>query len=266
VDKDRFLFIVRHYTALNEQEAVQLAALEDEYPYSQLIKNLATRAAQDNRLDVFQQLLQKSAVYCFDRSLLKQLLSAPRTEAAREFVSEEAEVAIPVQVLPYRDSLTHTDELIDALFHDMARLKEVKHHFEEVVEEYDKVLAQRRERNGVMVETATKPLADEDGLLEQIKSSKKEVDLSNVASVEQHQIIDQFIRSSPTLGKGKESSSGDLAEMSAAFGDHIISETLVEILLKQGKKEKAIEVLRKLIWKFPQKKAIFAALINDLKK
>ena len=50
------------------------------------------------------------------------------------------------------------------------------------------------------------------------------------------------------------------------FGDNIVSETLVEILLKQGKKDKAIEVLKKLIWKFPQKKAYFAAQIEDLKK
>jgi hypothetical protein len=40
----------------------------------------------------------------------------------------------------------------------------------------------------------------------------------------------------------------------------------VEILLRQGKKDKAIEVLKKLIWKFPQKKAIFAAQIDELKK
>ena len=37
-------------------------------------------------------------------------------------------------------------------------------------------------------------------------------------------------------------------------------------IIKQGKKDKAIEVLKKLIWKFPQKKAYFAAQIEDLKK
>jgi hypothetical protein len=41
---------------------------------------------------------------------------------------------------------------------------------------------------------------------------------------------------------------------------------LVELLLKQGKKEKAVEMLKKLIWKFPQKKAYFAARIQELKK
>ena len=58
----------------------------------------------------------------------------------------------------------------------------------------------------------------------------------------------------------------DLAEKNASLSDNIVSETLVEILIRQGKKEKAIEVLKKLIWKFPQKKAYFAARIEDLKK
>lgn len=50
------------------------------------------------------------------------------------------------------------------------------------------------------------------------------------------------------------------------FGDNIVSETLAEILIKQGKKERAIEVLKKLIWKYPQKKAYFASQIESLKK
>ena len=60
--------------------------------------------------------------------------------------------------------------------------------------------------------------------------------------------------------------SGDLSEPSGHFGENIVSETLVEILLKQGKKEKAIEVLKKLIWKFPQKKTYFASQIEELRK
>ena len=59
----------------------------------------------------------------------------------------------------------------------------------------------------------------------------------------------------------------DLADIkSGEFADTIISETLTKILIRQGKKEKAIEVYRKLIWKFPQKKAYFAAQIDELKK
>ena len=88
---------------------------------------------------------------------------------------------------------------------------------------------------------------------------------------EQIEIIEQFIITQPSI-KGKvavEEKSlpkEDLSDKSLLYYENIISETLVEILIKQGKKEKAIEVLKKLIWKFPQKKAYFAAQIEDLKK
>jgi hypothetical protein len=88
---------------------------------------------------------------------------------------------------------------------------------------------------------------------------------------EQLDMIDHFIRSAPSMAQSKEKPlpppQGDLSTIKTGeFGDNIVSETLVEILLKQGKKDKAIEVLKKLIWKFPQKKAYFAAQIEDLKK
>jgi len=109
-----------------------------------------------------------------------------------------------------------------------------------------------------------------DSLIEEIKSTKKKIKPEGVKQKEQIEIIDQFIKTQPTISRPKPSASevkdSDLSEPSAQFGENIVSETLVEILLKQGKKEKAIEALKKLIWKFPQKKAYFAAQIEELRK
>ena len=85
------------------------------------------------------------------------------------------------------------------------------------------------------------------------------------------EIIDHFIKAQPSISNAKDKPinipGGDLATIKTGeFGDNIVSETLVELLLKQGKKDKAVEVLKKLIWKFPQKKAYFAAQIEELKK
>ena len=107
-------------------------------------------------------------------------------------------------------------------------------------------------------------------LIEEIISTKQEIVPENEKQKEQIEIIDQFIKSQPSISPAKEktpATSGDLATIKTGeFGDNVVSETLVEILIKQGKKDKAIEVLKKLIWKFPQKKAYFAAQIEDLKK
>lgn len=108
-------------------------------------------------------------------------------------------------------------------------------------------------------------------LIEEIKTSKKEIEPEGEKLKEQIEIIDHFIKIQPSISNVKERAqqipSGDLSTIkSGEFGENIVSETLVELLIKQGKKDKAIEVLKKLIWKFPQKKAFFAAQIEDLKK
>ena len=108
-------------------------------------------------------------------------------------------------------------------------------------------------------------------IIKEIKSSKKKLNPETDKQREQLQIINQFIKAQPSIASIKDKSvaiaHGDLSSIkSGEFGDNVISETLVEILIQQGKKDKAIEVLKKLIWKFPQKKGYFAAQIEDLKK
>src|SRR5690606_36885741 len=108
-----------------------------------------------------------------------------------------------------------------------------------------------------------------DVLIDQIVTTKEEITPENDKQKEQIEIIDQFMRIQPSISgaKDKQTAPEDLSSIKTGdFGDAIISETLVEILVKQGKKEKAIEVLKKLIWKFPQKKAYFASQIEELKK
>ncbi len=108
-------------------------------------------------------------------------------------------------------------------------------------------------------------------IIDEIANSKQEIEPESQKQKEQIRMIDQFIKTQPSISNSKEKMitvpEGDLATIKTGdFTDNIVSETLVEILLKQGKKDKAIEVLKKLIWKFPQKKAYFAAQIEDLKK
>lgn len=88
---------------------------------------------------------------------------------------------------------------------------------------------------------------------------------------EQSDLIDRFLKSD-LIGKrpkpiaSEEAPQNDLSIKSQEFGDNIISENLAQILAKQGKVDKAIDIYRKLVWKFPQKKAYFAALIEKLKE
>lgn len=110
-----------------------------------------------------------------------------------------------------------------------------------------------------------------ESLIDEIASTKNAINPETEKQKKQIEIIDQFIKAQPTIVNSKDKPmpviSGDFSTIkSGEFGDNIVSETLVDILIKQGKKDKAVEVLKKLIWKYPQKKAYFAAQIDDLKK
>ena len=124
-------------------------------------------------------------------------------------------------------------------------------------------------------EATPKKKRDKDGnlvdeLITEIQNSKVEIVPENETQKQQIEIINQFIRVQPSISNPRDRAPSAIADLnpvkSGEFGDNIVSETLVEILVKQGKKDKAIEVLKKLIWKYPQKKAYFASQIEDLKK
>jgi len=108
-------------------------------------------------------------------------------------------------------------------------------------------------------------------IIDEIVSTKQPIEPESEKQKEQLEIIEHFIKTQPSISNSKDKSPSDAAAdfattQAGEFNDHIVSETLVEILIKQGKKDKAVEVLKKLIWKFPQKKAYFAAQIEELKK
>jgi hypothetical protein len=87
---------------------------------------------------------------------------------------------------------------------------------------------------------------------------------------EQVKLIEKFIQSDPQIQNVRSSKElkekKDLSAHSVKFRDDIISENLASIMIKQGKLETAIDIYKKLIWKFPQKKAYFATQIEELKK
>ena len=103
------------------------------------------------------------------------------------------------------------------------------------------------------------------------KSASEESALSTerTPQEEQYKLIEQFISAEPKIkAKPKASSEPqeDLSENSTHFNDDLVSENLAKILISQGKKDKAIDIYKKLIWKFPQKKSYFATQIKDLQK
>lgn len=102
------------------------------------------------------------------------------------------------------------------------------------------------------------------------KTKTKTKKASKISKKEQSEIIQKFISEDPKIkqNKGIEETNiqNDLSIPSVEFGEDLISENLAKIMVKQGKKNKAIDIYKKLIWKYPQKKAYFASQIESIKK
>jgi len=263
VERQQFLTLLTNFSALSEAEAKELIELSKEFPYSQVIHNLSARAAQDCGLPSREKLLHLSAIYSTDRSALKVVMTLPRRKRT------EPEIPVTEVQIPTDTTDEAGDQLREQVLHDIESLQESKKLYEMTIARLEKEKVQPLPDKKEVASATSKP-KEVDSLIEEIKSTKKKIKPEGEKQKEQIEIIDQFIKTQPSIPRAKSAATptqdGDLSEPSAQFGENIVSETLVEILLKQGKKEKAIEALKKLIWKFPQKKAYFAAQIEELRK
>ena len=167
------------------------------------------------------------------------------------------------------DSNFDPEAALSKFIADLGPMREMKLKFEQALEEFDKEMANKGSDASVE-KPKRKPRVSKsttEHLLEEIKSTKKKVAPESQKQIDQIEIIDQFIKAKPAIPKATVIQVPlDLTDASDTYNENVVSETLALILIKQGKKEKAVEVLRKLIWKFPQKKAYFAAQIEDLTK
>ncbi|MDH5397011.1 MAG: hypothetical protein OEX02_02630 [Cyclobacteriaceae bacterium] len=108
--------------------------------------------------------------------------------------------------------------------------------------------------------------------IEELVNTKAEKSIG-IKQKQQQDIIENFIKAEPSIKKAsqrkktpEEQEQENLAQKSTEFKEELISENLAKIMLMQGKKSKAIDIYKKLIWKYPQKKTYFAGQIEELEK
>jgi hypothetical protein len=82
----------------------------------------------------------------------------------------------------------------------------------------------------------------------------------------QQQLIDRFLAADPRIVPDKEAFAEDYAGSPQEDEElEVISETLAEILVSQGKTDKALGIYEKLCLKYPEKSSYFAKKIETLK-
>ena len=103
-------------------------------------------------------------------------------------------------------------------------------------------------------------------------STKQERKVTKKKSLEQLNIIENFIKQGgkfrPITIKemSLEESHIDLTKESTILHESLLTESLAQVMLKQGKFDRAIDIYRRLQLKFPEKGTYFSTLSEELKK
>ncbi len=91
-------------------------------------------------------------------------------------------------------------------------------------------------------------------------------DKRNKKTSNQLAIIDRFLSQNPGLRTNpSDIPEGELSRESIEYHPDLVSETLAQILEKQGQNERAIDIYTKLSLKFPEKSSYFAKKIESLR-
>ncbi len=175
--------------------------------------------------------------------------------------------------------LSH-DDLLKEVFLNLEELKKSKSHYLEVEKQIEDAEFEEAQANAV--EKATKNQLSERKTETKPKAKKGKAAAKDTApspaengdpvvkKIKQNEIIEEFIKKNPSI-KTQTTESGkpapvDLSAPSQKLKDDLVTENLALIYIKQERKDKAIQVYKKLILKFPQKKSYFAAQIKELQK
>lgn len=303
-DKQALLNLMAYPNEISDKELEDLEAILQEYPYFQLGHSLVAKAKHDKQTYDAHDALTHAAVYAPNRGLLRCLfyedlkITPPfglTDSPADNFTTDDSDTEVgdqqpetafqpsaspstPESYNPPYDDLNSQDdeqviesnEVYNELEENLRKLRETKDRFSEEEEESKKKMTEtsaEAQTSKKKTEQGTSPL-----LMELINEKGENHEPLVYGNSEQNELIDRFINSDNSdLLKArkneakKDEQPDDLSLNSVHISDDVITENLAEIYLRQDKKDKAIEIYHKLIWKFPQKKAYFAEIIENLK-
>ena len=180
----------------------------------------------------------------------------PQEANTEEVDIEEAdteEVNIEEEIATEEATPEEADSLREELAHTLHVLQDSKEQLPDSVESTDPA-----------DEAATEASSP---LLDRLDRISDEPTPHNSNQSMQQGIIDRFVKANPSIIRDSSPEGTDEADLSAGsteLPDDIVTENLAEIMLKQGKTSKAVDLYQKLMLKYPEKRAYFAQKIDQL--
>jgi hypothetical protein len=258
VNAKQFLTLLHKGNSLQKEDFQSLVRLHETFPYFALPKILAAKYEKRNTGGSSTEILHWAAIQSPNRKRLKQI------------IEEEIEFLPPSETPTYESMVDlpafqeNEDKPTPASTNQDSR-EDILRRLEENLNRF-----KNNSKKGVLESEQpkeVKPEATAEDLIATIKKKEKKAIL-DTRKKEQNNLIKAFNKKSIQMATIKENQDStnltDLSKNSTTFNDKIVSESFARLLVKQNNKQQAVEIYRKLILKFPDKSAYFAALIKEL--
>jgi hypothetical protein len=295
VNKKRFNHLVQDYSQVTS-EVKELERLVMEYPYSQPVRMLTVKGSSNLSKKEYQQRVTLAAFYATDRNVLRSLIEKGKVPSDFNVAATKKTVIKPEPSEPIRSAKQKTAEVkaklvvktevkqkriviadkkpIDAVhlreevIANLTLLQESKAAFLKLADLEETVAKNPKKPAPAKPKTTKKKQEDIPEQKVAVSTKQKLVPPATSPKAKKNELIDKFIATQPriTPGQAIKDNQSDLSKASSELKEDLVSENLAIIFAKQGKTGKAIDIYKKLIWKFPQKKASFATRIEELKK
>jgi hypothetical protein len=252
MNRDNIITYIRHPGKLNQNTLPEIEELLDTFPYFQTAYLLHVKNHHNIKSLKFDDSLKSASARIGDRAVLYHLIHGLFPEESGEsqpVTGLKEDVSGPVEGKKKKTSFTGLEKDKEDLSPEqkIAGQKEeitlptesLSHTFTEWLDNLD-----------------SKASADQMKITDQQKR------------MHEKELIDAFIEAQPKIipGKDEPESREDISEASIKYDEHLMTETLAQIYLKQGYYAKAIHAYEKLSLKFPEKSSYFAAQINRIKQ
>lgn len=252
MNASQFQEILKKADTLEKSDILQLKKVQENFPYFQIPHVLIAKYEFQKKTNMAASSLGWAAITSPDRIWLKKLVEQEVSNSA----TSPAEDLLP-EDQPEKPSQASRTQSLKVLGEQLKGNK---------AEEPEKKVEEKPEPP--KPKRRTRRASAGDDLIETIKKREKKT-IVDSKKKEQIDLIKAFSKKSIKLATIKEieanQNTENLAANSTQINDNLISESYAKLLLKQNKKDKAIEIYEKLGLKFPDKKAYFADLIENLK-
>lgn len=272
----------------NELEELQNAIAE--YPYFQLGHTFIAKAKHDQQATDANKSLHLAAIYAPSRRRLKQIFynenvsgepaETGTTDTTQHDVSERTSSAEQINEASHDTIYKELEENLQHL--RSTRKQSLEDEPENGNEENNKKKTTSKENEEDNSEESTYQIEevqpenkDESNyhapyLVDYLKDIEPiQSDRLGINQKHQRELIDKFMNSERDVRirwRYQAQEPQDLSEKNKTSADNFVTENLADIFVRQGKKDKAIEIYEKLILKNPHKKTYFAEKIESLKE